>query len=79
MGGKVKWHEDQNKVVITEDEQNGSRLILTGVNSKRQESGTEVKEGELIGKATGSTLIISYEKYNEDKKIMRASESSVLF
>ena len=79
MGGKVKWHEDQNKVVITEDEQNGSRLILTGVNSKRQESGTEVKEGELIGKATGSTLIISYEKYNEDKKIMQRVNPAFYF
>ncbi|MGO3600042.1 MAG: phage tail tip lysozyme [Enterococcus faecalis] len=70
MAGKIKWYEDQNKAIITEDEENGSRLILTGINAKRQESGTTVKEGELIGKATGTKLVISYEKYNEDSKTM---------
>ncbi|MGM0110828.1 phage tail tip lysozyme [Enterococcus sp. DIV0187] len=70
MGGTVEWHEDQSKVVIKENESNGSRVILTGINAKRHETGMIIKEGELIGKATGSTLTISYEKYSEDKKKM---------
>lgn len=75
MSGTVKWHEDQNKVIITEtEEEHGARLILTGINSKRQETGSEVKEGELIGKATGTTLTISYEKYSGDmKKMLRVN------
>lgn len=79
MAGTVKWHEDQYKVIITEPGEDGSRLILTGIHAKRQESGSEVKEGELIGKASGETLTISYEKYNEDKKAMERVNPAFYF
>lgn len=79
MAGKVEWHEDQNKLIINEDEKNGARLILTGINAKRHESGSKVKESELIGKATGETLTISYEKYDSDKKSMRRVNPAFYF
>lgn len=66
MTGKVTWHDDQNKVIISEE--NDARLILTGINAKRHESGSEVAEGEAIGKATGKSLTITYEKYDPDSK-----------
>ncbi|MGH1649123.1 phage tail tip lysozyme [Enterococcus gilvus] len=79
MSGNVKWYEDQKKVIITEEGERGSRLILTGVYGKRQESGSVVQEGELVAKATGSKLTISYEKYDEDKKTMRRVNPAFYF
>lgn len=79
MGGEVTWHEDQKQVILTKKGENGDRLILTGVDSKRQQSGTTVKEGELIAKATGTKLTISYEKYNEDTKKMERVNPAFYF
>lgn len=64
MHGIINSVTSSNKLVISQA--NNSRLTLTGVDSGRFIGGETVDEGTLLGKATGASLNIVYEKYNED-------------
>lgn len=66
MHGIVNSVTDSNKIVISEAE--NSRVTLVGVNSGRFIGGETVDSGTLLGTSTGSSLNITYEKYNEDNK-----------
>ncbi|MQW23424.1 MULTISPECIES: phage tail tip lysozyme [unclassified Lactococcus] len=64
MEGKVSVGKD--KLVITE--KGDARLTVSGITTSRFKEGDNVKTNALLGTATGSTLSISYEKYNEDSR-----------
>ncbi|MCW2281206.1 phage tail tip lysozyme [Lactococcus lactis] len=67
MDGKVNAVTDSDTLVISEAEK--ARLTLKGVASGRFIGGETVKAGTFLGKASKSSLHITYEKYNEAKKV----------
>ena len=66
MHGIVNSVTDPNTLVISEAE--NARLTIVGINSGRFIGGETVDAGTLLGKATKSSLNMTYEKYNEDNK-----------
>ncbi|EPI02066.1 peptidase, M23 family, partial [Enterococcus faecalis 13-SD-W-01] len=77
MTGVIEWHLENNQVIIQSE--NEARLILTGINSQRHASGTKVTQGEQIGRASGSNMTISYEKYDKEKKMWRRVNPAFYF
>lgn len=77
MSGVIEWHLESNQVIIQSD--NDARLILTGINSQRHRSGSEVMEGEAIGRASGNSMTISYEKYDTEDKVWRRVNPAFYF
>ncbi|EME8127646.1 peptidoglycan DD-metalloendopeptidase family protein [Enterococcus faecium] len=71
MAGTVQWNNSKNQVIIKEDGKEGSQLAISGVNAGRQDSGSKVKNGDLIAKASNTKISISYKKYDEEKDKMR--------